>query len=354
MGTKLLKTVDNLFVKTTKGLHQTLAMAEKDKNDTEESDLEDYLDDDDDDEIDAEWIQQQLEEDIRSEIIDIKEPLKSIREPLGSKLMIDLSECEFCLEDNEKLDSESTLATFCEKDEGLVEIDFEIKEAFKECGEMTYIINIVNVVEPRDNSDVTTNELKFKPHLNPHPYYYKEPDKPYEERARDFEHGEGPSKEGSKYTSTREVRKTIKRPTVILGQAKSTVLVESAKPGGGYRSGRNGQLELWRFLLELLTDKEHRDVIYWVGVDGEFKMEKPEIVSKLWGAKKNNPRMNYEKMSRALRFYNGGDIINKVRGKNFMYKFVCDLKEVVGYSVKELNDEMLDAVEKERQNNKYY
>ena len=37
-----------------------------------------------------------------------------------------------------------------------------------------------------------------------------------------------------------------------------------------------------------------------------------------------------------------------------MYKFVCDLKEVVGYSVKELNDEMLDAVEKERQNNKYY
>ena len=41
-----MKRVDNLFVKTTKGLHQTLAMAEKDKNDTEESDLEDYLDDD--------------------------------------------------------------------------------------------------------------------------------------------------------------------------------------------------------------------------------------------------------------------------------------------------------------------
>ena len=77
-------------------------------------------------------------------------------------------------------------------------------------------------------------------------------------------------------------------------------------------------------------------------------MEKPEIVSKLWGAKKNNASMNYEKMSRALRFYNGGDIINKVKGKNFMYKFVCDLKEVVGYSVKELNDEMIEAAEKER------
>ena len=57
---------------------QLSEMEEKDKNDTEESDLDDYLDDDDDD-IDAKWIEEQLEEDVQSEIIDIKEPLKSIR-----------------------------------------------------------------------------------------------------------------------------------------------------------------------------------------------------------------------------------------------------------------------------------
>ena len=311
-------------------------MEEKDKNDTEESDLDDYLDDDDDD-IDAKWIEEQLEEDVRSEIIDIKEPLKSIREALGVKLMIDLSDCEFCLEGSEKLDPDSTLAEFCEKDEGLIEIDYNIKENYNECGEMTYIINIVNVVEPRDNLEINTESTTENTQL-------------YSERTENITKYHVPIAGTSRQrtVNSKEIRKTIKRPTVILGKAKSTNLVESGSSLGGYRTGRNGQLELWKFLLDLLTDKDHRDIIYWIGDDGEFKMEKPEIVSKLWGAKKNNASMNYEKMSRALRFYNGGDIINKVKGKNFMYKFVCDLKEVVGYSVKELNDEMIEAAEKER------
>lgn len=317
-------------------------MEAKDKNDTEESDLDDYLDDDD--EVDAEWLEQQLEEgEEGSEIIDINEPLKILRETIGVKSMIDLSDCEFYLENSEKLDPESTLAEFCEKDDGLVEIDFQIKEGFNVCDKKIYIINILNVVEPRDKLD-----SEFKQKVSDNQFHDKRTANIASENKQHIDTRRKPSNE-----ITREVRKTVKRPTVILGKAKPTVLVQSGTSTGGYRSGRNGQLELWRFLLDLLTDKDHRDVIYWVGDDGEFKMESPEIVSKLWGAQKNNPRMNYEKMSRALRFYNGGDIINKVRGKNFMYKFVCDLKEVIGYSVKELKDQMFDAVEKENKNKKY-
>ena len=92
--------------------------------------------------------------------------------------------------------------------------------------------------------------------------------------------------------------------------------------------GKNGQIELWQYLLELLADPQHTEVLHWVGNEGVFKFEDPERVAQLWGARKNKPNMNYEKLSRALRYYYNGDIINKVPKKNFMYKFVCNLEEL--------------------------
>lgn len=63
----------------------------------------------------------------------------------------------------------------------------------------------------------------------------------------------------------------------------------------------SGQIQLWQFLLELLTDKDARDCISWVGEEGEFKLNQPELVAQKWGQRKNKPTMNYEKLSRALR-----------------------------------------------------
>ncbi|XP_069684888.1 DNA-binding protein Ets97D-like isoform X2 [Periplaneta americana] len=114
-------------------------------------------------------------------------------------------------------------------------------------------------------------------------------------------------------------------------------VVESGGMGCGNRTGNNGQIQLWQFLLELLTDKEHRGVIQWLGNEGEFKLHNPEMVAQLWGERKNKPTMNYEKLSRALRYYYDGDMIAKVHGKRFVYKFVCDLKQLLGYSASELN-----------------
>ncbi|XP_055628913.1 DNA-binding protein Ets97D [Toxorhynchites rutilus septentrionalis] len=104
----------------------------------------------------------------------------------------------------------------------------------------------------------------------------------------------------------------------------------------GNRSGNNGQIQLWQFLLEILTDKEHRAIIQWIGTEGEFKLCNPELVAQLWGERKNKPTMNYEKLSRALRYYYDGDMISKVHGKRFVYKFVCDLRELIGYDASEL------------------
>lgn len=43
-------------------------------------------------------------------------------------------------------------------------------------------------------------------------------------------------------------------------------------------------------------------IISWYGSDGEFRLHQPEVVASLWGQRKNKPNMNYEKLSRALRY----------------------------------------------------
>ncbi|BFZ13652.1 hypothetical protein BsWGS_16691 [Bradybaena similaris] len=105
----------------------------------------------------------------------------------------------------------------------------------------------------------------------------------------------------------------------------------------GNRTGNNGQIQLWQFLLELLTDRLCREVITWKGNEGEFQLINHELVAQMWGQRKNKPTMNYEKLSRALRYYYDGEIIAKVPSKRFVYRFVCDLKMLVGYSAAELS-----------------
>ncbi len=46
------------------------------------------------------------------------------------------------------------------------------------------------------------------------------------------------------------------------------------------------------------------------------------------------------------RYYYDGDMISKVHGKRFVYKFVCDLRQLIGYSAAELNRLVTEAEEK--------
>ena len=78
------------------------------------------------------------------------------------------------------------------------------------------------------------------------------------------------------------------------------------------RVGNNGQIQLWQFLLELLTDRQYSEIIEWMTHDGEFKLHSAETVAQMWGQRKNKPTMNYEKLSRALRYYYDNDMITKV------------------------------------------
>lgn len=64
--------------------------------------------------------------------------------------------------------------------------------------------------------------------------------------------------------------------------------------------------------------------IAWTGKGMEFKLIEPEEVARRWGLQKNRPAMNYDKLSRSLRYYYEKGIMQKVAGERYVYKFVCD------------------------------
>jgi len=99
----------------------------------------------------------------------------------------------------------------------------------------------------------------------------------------------------------------------------------------------SGPIQLWQFLLELLTDKTCQSFICWTGDGWEFKMTDPDEVARRWGLRKNKPKMNYEKLSRGLRYYYDKNIILKTGGKRYVYRFVCDLQGLLGYSPEEVH-----------------
>ncbi|CAH1117035.1 unnamed protein product [Phaedon cochleariae] len=99
----------------------------------------------------------------------------------------------------------------------------------------------------------------------------------------------------------------------------------------------SGPIQLWQFLLELLTDKSCQSFISWTGDGWEFKLTDPDEVARRWGVRKNKPKMNYEKLSRGLRYYYDKNIIHKTAGKRYVYRFVCDLQTLLGYTPEELH-----------------
>jgi len=117
---------------------------------------------------------------------------------------------------------------------------------------------------------------------------------------------------------------------------KSDALTGS--PGDGLDSGSNGRL-LWDFLQQLLNDPSQRysHYIAWKNREtGVFKITDPAGLARLWGIQKNHPSMNYDKMSRALRYYYRVNILRKVQGERHCYQFLrnpVELKSIKNISL---------------------
>lgn len=106
--------------------------------------------------------------------------------------------------------------------------------------------------------------------------------------------------------------------------AHARELEKKAEGGTQQISGRKGTLQLWQFLVALLDDPANSNFITWTGRGLEFKLLDPEEVARRWGKMKNRPAMNYDKLSRSLRYYYEKGFMAKVAGERYVYKFICD------------------------------
>ncbi|XP_060897340.1 ETS-related transcription factor Elf-3 isoform X2 [Labrus mixtus] len=80
---------------------------------------------------------------------------------------------------------------------------------------------------------------------------------------------------------------------------------------------------LWEFIRDILIHPErNQGLMKWEDRrEGVFKFLKSEAVAQMWGQKKKNSSMTYEKLSRAMRYYYKRDILERVDGRRLVYKF---------------------------------
>jgi len=148
-------------------------------------------------------------------------------------------------------------------------------------------------------------------------------------------------------TSLEEFKFQINLPTKELqniekqlnDEAKGVVRKRGPKPLARYTG--NGPIQLWQFLLELLLDPAHnKTIIEWTHDQKfEFKLLNPTLIATMWGKRTNKPSMNYKKLSRSLKYYYDKDIIDRVHGKRYMFQFVCDIYNILGYDPTEQKTE---------------
>ena len=90
-----------------------------------------------------------------------------------------------------------------------------------------------------------------------------------------------------------------------------------------------GVVQLWQFLLDMLLTPDKSFIIQWTGNEYEFTILQPDDIAAMWGKCKGKPRMNFEKLSRGLRYYYSKGIMDKVPGKKLTFKFTCNVEDYV-------------------------
>ena len=76
---------------------------------------------------------------------------------------------------------------------------------------------------------------------------------------------------------------------------------------------RKSRLSLWTFIIDLLQDTFTRDIAIWTNRDQlEFKILNSDKLALVWGEVKGTRNMTYSKFTRALRYYYGKEVLEKV------------------------------------------
>lgn len=95
------------------------------------------------------------------------------------------------------------------------------------------------------------------------------------------------------------------------------------KPENELKKKRKKTGRLWEFIRNLLLDPETcPSLVRWDDPEqGVFRFVQADKVAQRWGQRKQNRDMNYEKLSRAMRYYYKGGVFEPVIGRRLVYKF---------------------------------
>ncbi|XP_077517231.1 ETS homologous factor-like isoform X8 [Amblyomma americanum] len=127
---------------------------------------------------------------------------------------------------------------------------------------------------------------------------------------------------------TRILAKQMPPPMPMMGKKKGRRGRPPIKEAKVRSRAGKGMGKLWEFIRDLLLNPStNPSLIRWERrEDGIFKFVQSDKVAKMWGDRKQNPRMTYEKLSRAMRTYYSKQILEpvpKCQGlpKKLVYKF---------------------------------
>ncbi|XP_068687016.1 uncharacterized protein [Montipora foliosa] len=129
-----------------------------------------------------------------------------------------------------------------------------------------------------------------------------------------------------------------------VANSREAADIDEADPGPPPKKKRNrgpkprvlyegkGPMQLWQLILQLLVSSEESGLVEWTRDERYgFKILQPEKLAKLWGELKKKPAMNFDKLSRSLRYYYDKSMLRKVAGKENTYEFTWDISEIIGY-----------------------
>jgi len=99
----------------------------------------------------------------------------------------------------------------------------------------------------------------------------------------------------------------------------------TTKPLPKPRRTKPRAVHLWQFMLALLDDvKYNPDCVKWLNrADGVFRIVQSAEIARMWGVKKNNRTMTFEKMSRSLRWCRDNGFLAEVPKNRGYPKKLC-------------------------------
>ena len=93
-----------------------------------------------------------------------------------------------------------------------------------------------------------------------------------------------------------------------------------------FLSGHQRRLPLWLFMITVIKADRKQVCLAWTDTDRlEFTVKDRDLLAHVWGLVKGNVSMDYAKLSRALRYYYGKRIIEKVSIFPFVTGYLLEL-----------------------------